>query len=290
MAAPIVYGAYVAGSAALRYMFGAAAKVATSKFTVGAAVAYEVAPTALAVLDNATGNRISETLLKTPVGGLIEAVLGVNEYSNDQIASVLSSTMERFLMEKGALDASSDNFEHSQKIVKALSHAVIGDEPGALTALSGTGLDPSDVVGAYNQAKAANPDGTLQDVALAAFTTLQSELDNKQSAEIATAEIEQAPAELVATQPTALENPSDLQLSFMDKAILAVAGMATTFLSSINVMGWADGLINRIQDFGKSLVEGDIIGQGTLGMAGLPNMPGFDPLDPTGPDLTAEHS
>jgi hypothetical protein len=164
-------------------LFRGAGKLLTSKYTIGGMVAAQAAPTVLSYADNKTGNVVSRALLDTPVGPALEAALKTMEWANDQPATVVAKNIEAMLLEKGVVRADDPDFERSQKIIEASGHAITGDMIGAAGVLSDLDLAPSDLMAAYNKAKADNPDGSLQEVGQAMFTDIRKSLDSRPSPE-----------------------------------------------------------------------------------------------------------
>tara|TARA_B100001989_G_scaffold251270_2_gene230112 strand:+ start:393 stop:1337 length:945 start_codon:yes stop_codon:yes gene_type:complete len=174
----------------------------SKKLTVGSTLALTAAtsPTLWSALDNSTGNALSETLLKTPVGPAVEKLLEVDEWSKDQKATVVSNLIDSHLESKGHLDPNADNYERSKRMTEALGHIIVGDEIGAASIASDLGIQTSDIVESYNRAKTANPDATIQEVGKASFLNLREKLDHQQEL--------QASRELATTPETTQSIPS----------------------------------------------------------------------------------
>lgn len=91
----------------------------------------------------------------------------VNEFAHGQQAGMVSNAIEKVMRDNGHLDESSPDYETQLQIIDVVSHAAIGDELGAFNKASAYGMDPSDVVGAYNEERALNPDASLRDIGAA---------------------------------------------------------------------------------------------------------------------------
>ena len=148
----------------------------SKKLTVGSAAALATAPTLVSMLDNSTGNALSESLLNTPVAPAIEKLLEVNEFSNNQKASVVTNLIDNGLENRGHLNESDPDYERSKRMTEALGHLIVGDTVGSASIASDLGIQQSDLIESYNQAKAANPDGTIEDIGTASFVNLREEM------------------------------------------------------------------------------------------------------------------
>lgn len=137
------------------------------KMTLGMTAAVATTPITVPILDNATGNVASEALLDSPIGKPLENLLKVNEFVKGQQAGMVSNAIEKLMTDNGQLDESSPDYETTSQIVDVVSHALIGDEIGAFNKASAYGLDPSDIMAAYNEEKAKNPDARLRDIGAA---------------------------------------------------------------------------------------------------------------------------
>ncbi|MGN7438496.1 MAG: hypothetical protein ACTHOO_07605 [Alcanivorax sp.] len=135
--------------------------------TLGTTLGVASLPITVPLLDNATGNVASEALLNSPLGKPLETLLEINEFTKGQQASMVSNAIETVMSDNGQLDESSPDYETSTQIIEVVSHAVVGDEIGAYNKASAYGLDPSDVMEAYNEERARNPDARLRDIGAA---------------------------------------------------------------------------------------------------------------------------
>ncbi|MDH5722046.1 MAG: hypothetical protein OEY94_01830 [Alphaproteobacteria bacterium] len=158
-------------------------------------------PTIAATIDNATGNRISGALLKTPIGPALEKFLKFKEFSNDQEATVVANSATNYLVENGRLKENAPDYDRSKSIIKALGHLAIGDEFGAATKAAELGIETSDLVAALNQAREENPNGAPKDLGVAAFQKLREKLREKDSKLEAAKEFSTAAAAAPAVAP-----------------------------------------------------------------------------------------
>lgn len=81
---PLVAAAVAGLRVAVPFVVRGVGSLLSRRLTVGGTAAMMAAPTALAAIDNLTGNELSERLMSLPFGDAIAAVLGVNEWSNEQ--------------------------------------------------------------------------------------------------------------------------------------------------------------------------------------------------------------
>jgi uncharacterized protein YjaG (DUF416 family) len=163
------------------------------KLSLGGALLVTAAPTALSYVDRVSGHALSEALVEMPFGDALEHVLAVHEFSNDQKASVVSNLINKQLIDRQIINENDQDFERSQKIIDAMGHAIIGDIVGAATIASNTGMELSDIMEAINVANAKNPDGSIAEISVEAFSNIKEQLrkndisttEQKQDQEIA---------------------------------------------------------------------------------------------------------
>ena len=135
---------------------------AGTKMTVGGAIALSQAPTIFAVTDGMTGHQVSEKLIDTPIiGPALQGFLSLNEYSNGAKATMVSNAVQYKMKQQGHLSTTDPDIDTKRKIIDVLGHVVVGDEIGAATRATELGIDPSDVVAAYNEEKSRNPNATV---------------------------------------------------------------------------------------------------------------------------------
>jgi len=139
-----------------------------SKMTLGSTLAVATAPITLPIIDNATGNVASEAILDSPLGRPLEALMRVNEYAHGEQAGMVSNAIEKVMHDHDQLDENSPDYETQLQIIDVTSHLIVQDHIGAFNKASSYGIDPSDIVAAYNEERALNPDASLREIGPAA--------------------------------------------------------------------------------------------------------------------------
>ncbi len=178
----------------------------TKKLTIGSAIAMSAAPTALSFLDNKTGNAISEALIKSPVGQGLEKLLSMNEWSQDQKASVVSNLVIDQLEARGSVSSNDADYERTKKIADAFGHIAIGDQIGAATIATNLGINTSDLVASYNEAKDQNPNASMADIGVLSFNNLRNKI-RQQELDASTQNLQQT-QQIEQKQRTVAPSPS----------------------------------------------------------------------------------
>lgn len=79
----------------------------------------------------------------------------------------------------------------------------------------------------------------------------------------------------------------DLKLNVIDRVLFELAEAGARLLHAFNFGGWADGMVERLQNFAVARATGQLVGQGNLGI--VANIPGFEPSgrtpEPTQPGV-----
>lgn len=212
------------------------------KLTIGSAAAMAAAPTALSFLDNQTGNKLSKALIESPMGEAVEKVLSVNEWSNDQKSAVISNTITDQLEKRGKLDPNSEDYATQKQMADALGHIIIGDQIGAANAAANLGVNPSDLMASYNDARRQNPNGSMGDVSAQAFENLQQRIERNRAA--------QQDADLVRTQNAQTQQgthtPSSSQSRPQGTQIDLNQQISSAFEQAADNAGWTGSLMKGI--------------------------------------------
>lgn len=145
------------------------------KMSYGGATAIAAAPAIGAYIDGKLGHTLSETVTKLPFGEAIETVLSLNEWANDEKAAVPSNLITNALEEKQIINENDPDYDQSLKMIDAIGHIAIGDTIGAGVTASELGIEVSDIADSINQAKRDNPEATLGQIGIIAFTDLREQ-------------------------------------------------------------------------------------------------------------------
>lgn len=149
---------------------------------IAAAVVGGNAITIASGADHLTGHFFSSTLRDTSPDlamNLLYAKLWANEAGGDMRSSVVEHNLGEYLTEEGHMDP--DN-EHHRHILDVMSHSAALDTQGAISALSKTGLNATDVQSITMAAFENNQDTPLPKMPGIIFNDLR-ELSNERRAE-----------------------------------------------------------------------------------------------------------
>jgi len=283
-------------------------RLLSTRLTVGGAAAMSVAPVAIASLDNLTGNQLSETVMETPLGGPLEALLATREWTTGQKAGVVSNAIELGLTRSDALEEDLPRDDTQIRLVDAMSHYVIGDMVGAASIASDLGLELSDVADAYNDARAENPDAAIGDVGVVVFKDLSARVEARKMGVSADAGISSSGVSSSVEQGRSVDGAPALGAAFSGSDAAELTGSAldsaydqasngeiglvgqllsklVSFVESINIMGWADDLVDRMQRFVVDSAQDEVLSQGNLGMASKGgDFTPYQSNDPRGPE------
>ncbi|MBP7760137.1 MAG: hypothetical protein KA099_12655 [Alphaproteobacteria bacterium] len=250
---PIPFAA-AAGTAlwtGVRWGGGRLAALFGKNMTLGGAAAVAAGPTLISALDNATGNALSETLIKTPIGPALEALLKAHEWSQDQKALVVTNLIDGELEKRGLLSKTDPDYQRSKSMSKALGHLIVGDPVGAASIASELGIETSDLVESYNQAKAANPNGTIQEVGAASFANLREKVRQRALQRSAVSQ----PQVSGAASPV----PSSTPLSTPSTAPPAGGSAASSRATSVSLEGLSNESISSAFEAAADM-KGGIVG------------------------------
>lgn len=152
--------------------------------TVGGAIALANAPLILAAADNATGHKLSEAVLDTPLEPILENILALGTWASNEKAAVPAHHIEQYLIEHGHINPETDDparYEQTQALIMAVSHAAIGQPYSAVLSLDGVDMNPDDVVAAWAKARRDHPELSIREQGALAFNDLMDQVDQQRT-------------------------------------------------------------------------------------------------------------
>ncbi len=191
MAVPFIAALPLIAAGAFRLALSVGGKILGRQLTVGSAAAIStvayVAPAALAAVDNATDNTLSDTLLSENTAlNAFNAYLKVSSTVDKPIANNIQHHLERALESRGKIDTKAPGYNESSTklILEAASRAPINPLLAAesIADLGNFGIQATDITNCYMRAKKDHAEKGGATIAVATFDNIK-ELVNERRLE-----------------------------------------------------------------------------------------------------------